>query len=355
MNCNRLKMVGTANQRVLCLTIGGLLAVYFSPFNQLSGPNLMRFAYPLTLLSLLLLLGDRLSHAESSPNIHDSPEMQVMTSIHPLGLIARAVLPEEIEVKTLLPASANPHFFTLRPSDIVRLNGSSLLFWVGPDMETFLPKILDNSSTFAVALGDPHTEEGQSNDKTVHQENIHDDHGHQNEDSHIWLDPQKSIESAQAIAVAVKTRLAEDSPLRPKIDSRLALFTTELNRLLEEYRPRFSALEGTEFYTRHDSLSRLSSVFGFTLIDSVSQTPEKKPGLAKVISLKAKMQQAKSACYLSESFVMDHYGKEFVAGSSIKTQTLDLTGSSIPLSQSGYLNFLTGLLDRLLACADPAE
>ena len=45
--------------------------------------------------------------------------------------------------------------------------------------------------------------------------------------------PSKSIESAQAIAVAVKTRLAEDSPLRPKIDSRLALFTTtRLNRLL---------------------------------------------------------------------------------------------------------------------------
>ena len=176
-------MVGTANQRVLCLTIGGLLAVYFSPL--ISSPARILCALPIRLhLSLLLLLGDRLSHAESSPNIHDSPEMQVMTSIHPLGLIARAVLPEEIEVKPCCLPPQTP-LFTLRPSDIVRLNGSSLLFWVGPDMETFLPKILDNSSTFAVALGDPHTEEGQSNDKTVHQENIHDDHGHQNEDNHI--------------------------------------------------------------------------------------------------------------------------------------------------------------------------
>ena len=51
---------------------------------------------------------------------------------------------------------------------------------------------------------------------------------------------------------------------------------------------------------------------------------------------------------------MDHYGKEeFVAGSSIKPKPW-IDGFLYPTFTVGYLNFLTGLLDRLLACADPA-
>ncbi|MBA4246051.1 MAG: zinc ABC transporter substrate-binding protein, partial [Pseudomonas sp.] len=70
-------------------------------------------------------------------------EVRVLTSIKPLQLIAAAVQDGVGKPGVLLPPGASPHHFTLRPSDIRNVREADLLYWIGPDLETFLPRVLE--------------------------------------------------------------------------------------------------------------------------------------------------------------------------------------------------------------------
>jgi zinc transport system substrate-binding protein len=51
----------------------------------------------------------------------------------------------------LVPGGASPHGFSLRPSDAAALQDADIVFWIGPQLETFLPRALDTLSGDAVA------------------------------------------------------------------------------------------------------------------------------------------------------------------------------------------------------------
>ena len=69
-------------------------------------------------------------------------EVKVLTSIKPLQLIAAAVQEGVAIPEVLLPPGASPHNYALRPSDVRRVQSVDLLYWIGPDMESFLPRVL---------------------------------------------------------------------------------------------------------------------------------------------------------------------------------------------------------------------
>ena len=45
----------------------------------------------------------------------------------------------------LVPGGASPHSFTLRPSDARRLNAAKAVFWIGPQVESFLERPLEGT------------------------------------------------------------------------------------------------------------------------------------------------------------------------------------------------------------------
>ena len=123
------------------------------------------------LLGLLLCLTLVGAHAE----------VRVLTSIKPLQLIAAAVQDGVGAPEVLLPPGASPHNFALRPSDVRRVQEVELLYWIGPDMESFLPRVLSNRSLPNVPVqnlpglhlrhfGEEHGAESEHDD--------HDEHGH---------------------------------------------------------------------------------------------------------------------------------------------------------------------------------
>jgi hypothetical protein len=81
-------------------------------------------------------------------------EVRLLTSIKPLQLIAAAVQDDLGSPEVLLPPGASPHHYALRPSDVRRVREADLLYWVGPDLESFLPRVLVGRAKPAVATQD---------------------------------------------------------------------------------------------------------------------------------------------------------------------------------------------------------
>ena len=81
-------------------------------------------------------------------------EPRVLTSIKPLQLIAAAVQDGVGTPDVLLPAGASPHHYTLRPSDLRQVKEADLVYWIGPDLEGFLPTVLEGRKGKSVAVQD---------------------------------------------------------------------------------------------------------------------------------------------------------------------------------------------------------
>ena len=85
-------------------------------------------------------------------SISAQAQVQILTSIKPLQLIAAAIQDGQGEPQALLPPGASPHYFVLRPSDAKRLDQADLFYWIGPDLENFLPRLVKQRSQPSVPV-----------------------------------------------------------------------------------------------------------------------------------------------------------------------------------------------------------
>ncbi|XNM76050.1 metal ABC transporter solute-binding protein, Zn/Mn family [Escherichia coli] len=56
----------------------------------------------------------------------------VVASLKPVGFIASAIADGVTETEVLLPDGASEHDYSLRPSDVKRLQNADLVVWIGP-------------------------------------------------------------------------------------------------------------------------------------------------------------------------------------------------------------------------------
>ena len=182
-------------------------------------------------------------------------EVRVLTSIKPLQLIAAAVQDGIGSPDVLLPPGASPHHYALRPSDVRRVRDADLLYWIGPDMEAFLPRVLGSRDKPQVAVQDlpgmtlRHFGDSHSHDEHEHDEHDHghehasDDLGHDHDhrpgslDAHLWL----AADNAKVIAARMAADLAKlDAANAARYAANLQAFEARLDALDGRIRPQLA-------------------------------------------------------------------------------------------------------------------
>lgn len=154
----------------------------------------------------------------------------VVTSMKPLGFIAAAIADGVTETQVLLPDGASEHDYSLRPSDVKRLQNADLVVWIGPEMEAFMDKstqsIAANKKVTIAELDGvkPLLITGADDDDDHHghdhgaAEKGDGDHHHGIYNMHLWLSP----EIARLSAVAIHDKLLELMPqsrAKPRVDN----------------------------------------------------------------------------------------------------------------------------------------
>ena len=141
-------------------------------------------------------------------------EVRVLTSIKPLQLIAAAVQDGVGTPEVLLPPGASPHNYALRPSDVRRVREVDLFYWIGPDLESFLPRVLQGRTLPVVTVQSlpelrlrHFAADSQSHEAADPAEHDH-DHSPGSLDAHLWL----SSVNARVIAARMATDLSAADP-----------------------------------------------------------------------------------------------------------------------------------------------
>lgn len=299
-----------------------------------------------SLLSLALLGAAAVSNAD------------VLTTVKPLGFIANAITDGVTETKVLLPTSASPHDYSLKPSDVEQLQSAQLVVWIGEEMESFLEKSIDKLPKEKVLtledvpaikeLVEHSGEEKEDKHDHKHDHKHSHDHGHSHdEDWHIWLSPKAGEQIAEQIAERLSQQLPEQ---KAKITENLANFKATLATKNSEIAKQLEPVKSKGYYTFHDAYGYFEDAYGLKSLGSFTINPTVAPGAKTLNAIKKSITQKKAQCLFAEPQFTPKVIESLSKGTSAKVGQLDPLGEKIELSREAYPQFLQSLADQFSDC-----
>ena len=254
----------------------------------------------------------------------------VLATLHPLGLVAASVTPVE-DLQVLLPAGVTPHDFSLRPSDIGKLQKADVIFWGGEEAEPYLASFVqrwpDKAWVDVSAFADE-DEHGHSDEHHAHEDVHH--------DPHWWLSPDTMIEAQAALA--------------DKLDADAAPFATELQAQIQRSQQQLQPLQEQGFFVFHRAYDHWVELMGLNQVGAFTLSPEQKPGMKTLQAMRQQLALGNVVCVFSEPEFSPALVDSTVRGLDVKRGELDPMAANITLSVDGYARYLQDLTDRFSAC-----
>lgn len=259
----------------------------------------------------------------------------VVTSMKPLGFIAAAIADGVTETRVLLPDGASEHDYSLRPSDVKRLQNADLVVWIGPEMEAFMDKstqsIAANKKVTIAELDGvkPLLITGADDDDDHHghghgaAEKGDGDHHHGIYNMHLWLSP----EIARLSAVAIHDKLLELMPQsRAKLDSNLQQFETALAATDKQVSNELAPLKGKGYFVFHDAYGYFEKHYGLTSLGHFTVNPEIQPGAQRLHEIRTQLVEQKATCVFAEPQFRPAVIEAVARGTSVRMGTTGSTG-----------------------------
>ncbi len=283
----------------------------------------------------------------------------VVASIKPLGFIASAIADGVTPTEVLLPDGASEHDYSLRPSDVKRLQGADLVVWVGPEMEAFMQKSVGQLpqqkqvTLAALAAVKPLLMKGGDDDDDDHDGHDHhaekseEDHHHGEYNMHIWLSP----EIARLSAVAIHDKLVELMPEnRTQLDANLQRFESELSSTDKQVGTVLAPLKGKGYFVFHDAYGYFEKHYGLTPLGHFTVNPEIQPGAQRLHEIRTQLVEHKAVCVFAEPQFRPAVINAVARGTNVRSGSLDPLGIDIAPGKDSYMQFLTGLANQYASC-----
>lgn len=256
---------------------------------------------------------------------------QVLASIKPLQLIAQAILGEQRQAQVLLPPGATPHHYSMRPSDMLKVDQAELIIWLGAESEHYLAKPIAKLKEDRAVL---ELESYLSRDK----DGI--------PDPHLWLSGRKAISVAEDIAEQL---IRIDSEREQIYRDNLRAFIAALSRTENQIASELAASKPS-YLVYHDAYRYFEQEYGLSHRGVVSLHPEVNPGAKHMLALTRIVENEEVKCILVEPESNRAILNMLMKEGAIKAVELDPMASDIESGPSGYIHFLRRVADMFLRC-----
>ncbi|MGQ0741422.1 MAG: zinc ABC transporter substrate-binding protein [Alphaproteobacteria bacterium] len=299
---------------------------------------------------LVSLLAAAPAQAADAPK--REPHPKVLVSIKPLHSIVANVMGRSGKPELLIPGSASPHTYALKPSDARKVSRADVIFWVGPALESFLERPLSTLAKSAriIALADaqgvlrlPARHGGLWGG---------DEHGHENAplDGHVWLDPRNAAAMARAAAVA----LTAADPRRGRLyAANAAHFEERMKRLDGELAAKLAPVRSRPYIVFHDAFHYFELRYGLSPSGAVTVAADRPVGAGRIESLRRKIGQTNAICVFSTPQYPPKLLHTLTEGASARTGVLDDIGADIPAGPAHYETLMRRIADALFRCLAP--
>lgn len=297
----------------------------------------------LCFLFLLTLLPASTAHADSSGPI--------VVTIKPLySLVAH--LTDGIESPVLLmKQTQSPHHYNMKPSERHLLDQASTIVWLGPQMESYLTKIIQQQKSALVisTMQANNLKLLEKRKKHTHHEAHRDTAGEtvdpDKTDPHIWLSTQNAIAISKQISEQLIKQDTENAQL---YQNNLQQLIKKIEQTDAEIR---TLLQGRNeaFISFHDAFQYFENEYALNYIDTISYDEETGTSLKHLREIKASIDTNNIHCLVYQPpkpAIID----SLVRQTGAKSLALDPLGLNSTNDKDAWFEIMQQLAHNFRAC-----
>jgi len=305
-----------------------------------------------TITCLILLMFSTAANASTQ----SARPGNIIVTIKPLfSLVAH--LTEGIQEPTLLMKQAqSPHHYNMRPSERRLLADASMIVWVGPQMETYLSKVIQQHTSIEVRVLQAKgihlhamrkTDEHQPQHEHVHDAS-HSDQHEQNLDPHIWLSTSN--------AIAISKHIAEQLILNePSHSEKYKDNLEKLIKKISQTADGASALlknSKQPFISYHDAFQYFENEHQLKHVDSIVFNEETGVSLKQLSHIKSQIKKKNIQCLVFQQPKPDIINT-LTDQTTIKTAALDPLGLQVKNDKNAWFEIIQQTTLNFKRCLTP--
>ena len=248
-------------------------------------------------------------------------QVEVLTSIRPLSLLAEAVVGDRATVHVLLPKDTSAHHYHLRYSDRKSLNDADLVLWIGENLETFLGKPISQRQGHTITANLLPGIQWP----TIDSENIfqHQHHHHLGKNPHSWLNPLNNLVIIDHLVDALSRLDQVNAEVYRENGKYLKAELRKLDRLLVQ---QLKAVQTKGFIVNHPAYDHFVARYGLTQIGAVNQSPESPSGVRHLMTLR---EEEKIHCIFGDYGYRSDKSEQLAVDLKVPIAYLDPLGYSL--------------------------
>lgn len=268
---------------------------------------------------------------------------KVVISILPIHSLAAAVMEGIGQPRLLVRGAASPHAYAMRPSDARALADADLVFWIGPDLESFLAKPLAALAGRARIIplsalrGIRQREPGG---------------GHSGDDQHLWLDPGNAALIARRMMTILMDMDGKNSAAYSANGTALLHRLGELSKRIEG---QLGDVKDRPFVVLHDAYRHFGQRFGLLQAGSLSLNAELPAGAKRLRAIKRLIRTNNVVCVFGEIRGAPRLLQIATEGTGARTGKLDALGLNIKPGPDAYFELLSSLAGEFSRCLGEPE
>jgi zinc transport system substrate-binding protein len=230
----------------------------------------------------------------------------------------------------------------MRPSQRRALENADIIFWVGPQMESFLTRVLSGADfrqrTVKLAAD---TEHEQHNDEN------HDHSHNEGEDPHLWVDPEIAVSMAERIYETLASLEGSD---KAQLTHNLQQFKQNLKQADTQIRARLEPAGTISLFAYHSAFTRFAAHYNLKLKGVLTLNPGLSPGARHIAETQERLGNAGGACILTEPQFNRRWWQSITRDLNVTFSTWDPLATDIPATRDGYIAFQRSIAAAVLRC-----
>ena len=281
--------------------------------------------------------------------------LHVVASFKPLQSLAAGVMAGIGEPQVIIQGAGSPHTYAMRPSGARELARADVVFWIGPNFESFLAKPIAALSPHARAaplikapgVAVLEARRGGGWEKDSDEPAAPGDLAES--DPHIFLDPRNAEAMVRAMAA---TLAAADPAHQAQYETNAEAVIGRLEALDGELQHTLAPVRGIPFVVFHDGTQYLEHRYGLAAVGSIVVAPERPPGAKRIAEIRTKIETAHAACVFAEPQFESALVRTVAAGTAARTGILDYVGVDLAPGPDAYFEMMRGLARSLAGCLE---
>lgn len=281
--------------------------------------------------------------------------LKVIATIKPLYSLIASVMGDRGELSLMVKGGLDPHIYRLKPSNIRQIHDSDVIFYIDPELETFLKRIFKRTYNNFRAVPLAQQEGIRLIPYRTSKIWYRDDSSAQDEalegaqDLHIWLDPS----NARRMVQIIEETLSELDPANSLTYIQNAQKTIAgLYRMEEDVREKLRPLREKPMIVYHDAFQYFEKAFTLKSIGAIVLKSDQMPSVKHIKALKKLAKEKKVTCVLGSPGAHPRIATVVMSGTNAGFDIVDPLGLYLDNGPDLYVEMMQEMASSIINCQD---